>query len=117
MKNQIILKGILCQPLEGRISGGEIKIVKGSIMVKDSDDTYYFKFYAFNEVAELMQNNLFVGNVLTIYGKLTQYTYKNKEDKSINLTEICVDSFEKNISLKKKNKKEHVMRDIEGIKQ
>lgn len=102
--NKVILRGRLTTAPEVRITSDQkpTTIARFSLAVPDRThrnhegnyDTDFIKIVAFNNHAENIQQYTDKGSEIIITGRLHTYTYKNKEDKNVYMSEVIVENLE-----------------------
>jgi len=122
--NQIFLRGRLTADAEVRITNDETPttIARFSIAVPDKShrnsngeyDTDFIKCVAFNSVANSIETYTGKGAEILIQGRLHTYTYKNKEEKLVYMSEVIVEKLEF-ISNCKKNEVPDDIPDVDNL--
>lgn len=102
--NNVILRGRLTDMPEVRITTDEksTTVARFSLAVQDRShrnhngdyDVDFIRCVAFNGSANNLQQYTDKGSEILITGRLHCYTYKNKEDKNVYMTEVIVDRVE-----------------------
>lgn len=102
--NQIILRGRLTDTPEVRITTDEksTTIARFTLAVQDKThrnhngdyDVDFIKCVAFNNLANNLQQYTDKGSEILISGRLHCYSYKNKEDKNVYMSEVITEKVE-----------------------
>lgn len=102
--NKVILRGRLTNIAEIRITADQnpTTIARFSLAVPDKShrnhegnyDTDFIRIVAFNKLADNIQQYTDKGSDILITGRLHTYTYKNKEDKNVYMSEVIAENLE-----------------------
>lgn len=102
--NSIILRGRLTTDPEVRVTTDQTPttIARFSLAVEDRShrnhdgnyDTDFIKMVAFNSVANNIQQYTEKGSEILVQGRLHTYTYKNKEEKNVYMSEVIIEKIE-----------------------
>ena len=102
--NKVILRGRLTNIAEIRITADQnpTTIARFSLAVPDKShrnhegnyDTDFIRIVAFNRLANNIQQYTDKGSDILITGRLHTYTYKNKEDKNVYMSEVIAENLE-----------------------
>lgn len=102
--NKVILRGRLTNIAEIRITADQnpTTIARFSLAVPDKShrnhegnyDTDFIRIVAFNKLADNIQQYTDKGSDILITGRLHTYTYKNKEDKNVYMSEVIAENME-----------------------
>lgn len=102
--NKVILRGRLTNIAEIRITADQnpTTIARFSLAVPDKShrnhegnyDTDFIRIVAFNRLADNIQQYTDKGSDILITGRLHTYTYKNKEDKNVYMSEVIAENLE-----------------------
>lgn len=109
--NNIILRGRLTTDAEVRITTEDkpTTVARFSLAVQDRThrnsngdyDVDFIKCVAFNGIANNIEQYTSKGSEILIVGRLHTYSYKNKEDKNIYITEVIIEKLEFVMNCKK----------------
>lgn len=102
--NTVILRGRFTDAPDVRITTDEkaTTVARFSLAVQDRShrnhngdyDVDFVKCVAFNGIADTLQQYTDKGSEVLITGRLHCYTYKNKDDKNVYMTEVIVEKAE-----------------------
>ena len=102
--NNVILRGKLTTAAEVRVTADQnpTTIARFSLAVPDKShrnhegnyDTDFIKIVAFNKLADNIQQYTDKGSDIIVTGRLHTYTYKNKEDRNVYMSEVIAEKVE-----------------------
>lgn len=100
--NNVILRGRLTDAAEVRITPESTVVARFSLAVQDRShrnhegnyDVDFIRLVAFNGIAENIQQYTDKGSEILVTGRLHTYSYKNKDDKTVYMSEVIAERIE-----------------------
>lgn len=102
--NNVILRGRLTEAAEIRVSADQTSttIARFCLAVQDRShrnhngdfDVDFIRCVAFNTLANLIEQYTDKGSEVIVTGRLHTYTYKNKEEKNVYMSEVILEKLE-----------------------